>query len=275
MNQAIAKYRNEHLRTDAKDRDTMIRDYLPLVRRVAHGIARGLPAHLDVNDLISAGSIGLIAAIERYNPDRGTSFSTFAAFRIRGAIIDELRSLDPLPRRVRQKYQKLEQTRKHLTNQFGRPPIEEEVAEELGLSLAELQKITGKVTPAFEMSLSLLDNLETPFHEGSPQHLAPPDRMLQHQELRRSLVQAIRKLPKQMRMLISLYYYSKLNYKEIALLFNVSESRICQIHRKAVGQMRQFLQQADCENRSPEIANKRNGATTLSTNAVACLQGAP
>jgi RNA polymerase sigma factor for flagellar operon FliA len=241
MNTALQCYRQEKQRPTSPDRETMVQSYLPLVRRVAHRIARNLPASVDVNDLVSAGCIGLLSAVERFDPERGLDFGTFAEFRIKGAILDELRARDPVPRRSRHRIHQMEKLRRELIGILGRPPNDEEMAEHLGMELEDYHTLADSLTPCLELSLSLLDQ-----GSGNNQMVdggghACPDAALQRKELRRRLVNSIRCLPERLRTVISLYYYARLSYKEISLLFEVTESRICQMHREAVNQIRTLL----------------------------------
>ena len=245
MKQEVQSYQNEQNRLNPSERETMIKDYLPLVRRVAHRIARHLPSSVEVNDLISAGCVGLLFALERFDPERGLDFGTFAEFRIKGAILDNLRALDPVPRRSRQRMQQMEKVRRRLTGEKGRPPSDDEMAENLELTLAEYHKLIAALTPCMEMSTVLLDHGGSALKASKASSNPCPHTSLKRKEMRRHLVKAIRKLPEKERTIISLYYYARLSYKEIALLFDVTESRICQIHREAVRKMRPYLEKEE------------------------------
>ncbi len=241
MNGAAEQKRDVPGQREAEGRDAMIQAYLPLVRRVAQRIARGLPPGVDVNDLIAAGCVGMISALSRFDPGRGLDFGSFAEFRIKGAILDELRAMDPVPRRSRRQMQQLEKVRRKLQCMLGRPPGADEMAGALELSVGDYQELEGQLTPCLEMSLVLLNQEKELAVCESSAHPLPADKLLQQEELRHRLVQAIRALPERPKTVISLYYYSHLSYKEIALLFDVTESRVCQIHREAVALMRDFL----------------------------------
>jgi RNA polymerase sigma factor for flagellar operon FliA len=241
MNSALQRHHQEQQRPGSVDRETMVQSYLPLVRRVAHRIARNLPASVDVNDLISAGCIGLLSAVERFDPERGLNFGTFAEFRIKGAILDELRARDPVPRRSRHRMHQMENVRRELTGILCRPPNDEEMAQHLGMALGDYHSLADSLTPCLEFSLSSFDQgaFEIPVADGDGR--TRPDTVLQRKELRRRLANAIRCLPERLRTIISLYYYARVSYREIALLFEVTESRICQMHNEAVDQIRTFL----------------------------------
>jgi RNA polymerase sigma factor for flagellar operon FliA len=228
-------------KTSLPERDIMIKDYLPLVRKVAHRIARHLPSNIEVNDLISSGSVGLLYALERFDPSRGLDFGTFAEFRIKGAILDNLRAMDPVPRRSRQRLQEMERTRRTLIGKLGRMPNDEEMAGKLEMSIEEYHTMVGHLTPCMELSFVLMEHGTTALQASNASPQPSPHSELRRKELRRQLVKSIRKLPERERTVISLYYYANLSYKEIALLFDVTESRICQIHRDAVKRMRPYL----------------------------------
>ncbi|NMB73997.1 MAG: FliA/WhiG family RNA polymerase sigma factor [Myxococcales bacterium] len=243
MNTATMSYREEQLRSEGSSREARILQYLPLVQRVASRLARHLPASVDRRDLVLAGCVGLIAALERFDPQRGLDFGTFAEFRIRGAILDELRALDPISRRARRRLHQVEARRRALTGQLGRPPDNEELAQDLGMSLAEFERQQAVLTPGLELSLSLLEQCGFELPSDPEREQAQPDQRLLRNEARRRLTRALRRLPERLRTVVSLYYYAQLSYKEIALLFDVTESRVCQMHREAVNIMRDVMLQ--------------------------------
>ncbi len=242
MNAALKHYHQEQHQAATVDRETMVRSYLPLVRRVAHRIARNLPASVDVNDLVSAGCIGLLSAAERFDPERGLNFGTYAEFRVKGAILDELRARDPVPRRSRHRIHQMDKARHELTGSLGRPPDDEEMAKQLGMPLEDYNTLAGSLTPCLELPLSLFDQGTYEIQAIDRDGRTCPDAALQRKELRRRLVTSIRCLPERLRTVISLYYYARMSYKEIALVFEVTESRICQMHNEAVNEIRAFFE---------------------------------
>ncbi len=242
MNAALQSYNRESKRMENRERDQMVREYLPLVRKVAFRIARHLPSTVDVDDLISAGCVGLLSAADRFDPDRGLEFSSFAEFRIKGAILDNLRVMDPIPRRSRQRIQALDKTRQKLTSEFGRPPDDDEMAQAMGLEPEEYQKMLAGLSPCMELSHVIYDKGSTPLKVTQATGLSSPHSIMAHKELRRRLVKAIKSLPERERTVISLYYYAKLSYKQIAILFDVTESRVCQIHKDAVRRMKPVIE---------------------------------
>jgi RNA polymerase sigma factor FliA len=244
MNTAVQCYRQQQS-TGAAEREALILAHLPLVRKVASRIAAHLPASVDLKDLVSAGCLGLLSATERFDPGRGLEFATFAEFRIKGAILDELRSLDTLPRRRRSRFHQLERVRRELQHSLGREPSEDEMAAALGMPRPEYTALAADLTPAMELSLTLLERGSGELQLGTPEDQTSPETQMIRSELRRRLVQAIRALPERQRSVISLYYYARLTYDEIALLYDVTASRICQIHRLAIQQLREQLSAAE------------------------------
>jgi RNA polymerase sigma factor for flagellar operon FliA len=239
MNQALQNYRNHETRLQPReDRERQVREYLPLVHRIALRLKRNLPPSVELEDLISAGCVGLLSAIERYQAERGLDFATFAEFRIKGAMLDELRGLDPLTRGERRLYRQAEKARCKLQAQLGREPADEEVARELNLEVDDWRRRSAEIQPAMEMSMLLME-LRERYAEQSAQQL--PDRRLQQQRLKEKLLAAVRELPERLRNIISLYYFGHLNYREIASLLQITESRVCQLHQKAVRYIRQLL----------------------------------
>jgi len=218
---------------------------MPLVYKVAHQVSRHLPAWIEVNDLISAGSLGLLSAVDRFDSTRGINFGVFARYRIKWAILDELRSLDQVPRRSRQRLRKFEKARQELTGELGCPPNEDEMADHLGLPIEKYRSLANNLTPGLELSIDLLDKGVGSIFLSDYERYPAPDHALAQKELRNRLIAAIKQLPNRMRSIISLYYYARLNYREIAILFGITESRICQVHRDAVNRMRSFLESGE------------------------------
>ena len=227
-----------------KDRSTEVRDqlveqYLPLVNIIAGRLAIGLPSHVDRDDLISSGFFGLLDAIERYDYARGNKFETYAGVRIRGAMLDYLRSKDWLPVSMRQKIRKYEQTVAELEGQLGRPATDAELADELGLAAKDLQALVTQLNVATIIPLEEYVHAETPqIGEMDPQE------MVERNELKNILAGAIDKLPDKEKTVVSLYYYEELTLKEISLVLHLSEARISQLHTKAVFRLRGYLSRA-------------------------------
>ena len=220
-------------------RDQLVEQYLPLVNIIAGRLAIGLPSHVDRDDLISSGFFGLLDAIERYDYARGNKFETYAGVRIRGAMLDYLRSKDWLPVSMRQKIRKYEQTVTELEGQLGRPATDAELADELGLAAKDLQALVTQLNVATIIPLEEYVHAETPqIGEMDPQE------MVERNELKNILAGAIDKLPDKEKTVVSLYYYEELTLKEISLILHLSEARISQLHTKAVFRLRGYLSRA-------------------------------
>jgi RNA polymerase sigma factor for flagellar operon FliA len=231
----------EYRRTGAKElRDRLIVMYSPLVKYVAGRLGSGLPAHVDEGDLVSYGLLGLIGAIERYDPDRDIKFETYAIARIRGSIIDELRALDWVPRSVRSRAREIERAIAALEARLGRAPTDEEIADKVGISVDELE---DSLTDISRSSIAALDELWSVSGEGDqvslldtledPDSVRPAD-ALDETELREILGDAISRLPEREKLVITLYYYEELTLREIGEVLGVTESRISQLHTKAI-----------------------------------------
>lgn len=231
-------------------RERLVVAYSPLVKYVAGRIGAGLPSHVEQGDLISYGLVGLMGAIERFDPARNVKFQTFAVARIRGSIIDGLRALDWVPRSVRTKARDVERAHVALENQLQRAPTEEEVAEQLGLELDELRETLLKI--ANSSMLALDDPRALSESEASQPRLIDvvadsegidPEERIDGDELRDRLAAAIVGLPERERVVIGLYYYESLTLREIGEVLGVTESRASQLHTKAVIGLRPLLNQ--------------------------------
>ena len=235
-------------RTGVKgDRDRLILTYAPLVKYVAGRLGSGLPAHVDEGDLISYGLLGLISAIERYDPDRDIKFETYAIVRIKGAIIDELRALDWVPRSVRSRAREIERAIAELEAKVGRAPTDEEIAGKIGISVTELE---DSLTDISRSSIAALDELWSGSGEGDQVSLLDtiedqagprPADALDETEVRETLADAIARLPEREKLVITLYYYEELTLREIGEVLGVTESRVSQLHTKAVLRLRSRL----------------------------------
>ncbi len=218
--------------------EELLAQYLPLVKRHALNLKTRLPPSIDLDDLIQAGSIGLLDAISRYDQSQGTTFGTFVVHRIRGAMIDELRTRDWAPRSVRRNARLLESTLGHLEQRLGRPASEREVAAAMGISLAEYQQLLSE-TNGSQMVPFDLTNEEHLDTGGQPD--GNPLNDLLEERNRRGLIRAIDNLPERERLLMALYHQEKLNMREIGLVLEISESRVCQLHSQAIARLRSKL----------------------------------
>jgi RNA polymerase sigma factor for flagellar operon FliA len=240
-------------------RNRLIEHYAPFVRYVATRVMSGLPRYFDEEDLISYGIIGLIDAIERFEIDRNLRFETYAIPRIKGAIIDELRSIDWVPRSVRTKARAVEQAFSHLEATLHRTPTESEVATELEMSATDFHKALTKISTVGVMALDEVlrggDRTErSTLGETLPDRSSGPGDAFEDKESKEALVDAVALMPERERTVLMMYYYDGLTLTEIGQHLGVTESRVCQIHTKALRQLRSKL--AD----RPEPAVRRTAA---------------
>jgi RNA polymerase sigma factor for flagellar operon FliA len=221
-------------------RDRLILTYAPLVKFVAGRLGATLPSHVDEQDLVSYGLLGLIGAIERFDPDREIKFETYAIARIKGAIIDELRSLDWVPRSVRTRAREIERAIAELERTLMRAPTDTEIAEKVGITDDELE---GSLTEISRTSIAALDELWSPSGSGDQISLIDtiedqsgpnPEVSLEQTELKEALGEAISRLPEREKLVVTLYYYEELTLREIGEVLGVTESRVSQLHTKAV-----------------------------------------
>ncbi|HLK11903.1 MAG TPA: FliA/WhiG family RNA polymerase sigma factor [Candidatus Binatia bacterium] len=229
------------------NRDEVLRQYLPLVRRVVQRLAARKPPHIELDDLVSWGIVGLLDAIGKYDPAKEALFSTYAQFRIRGAILDHLRSLDWVPRSVRQKASLIEKVTHQLEGKLSRPPTEDEIAEQLGVSLEDYQELLAKVG---EMSLFSLEDLgfgsgEERLKSGQSveEGEADPLRALLSHERVHLVAEAIQLLPERERIVVTLYYHEELTMKEVGAVLGLTESRVSQLHSQAMLRLKGNLQE--------------------------------
>ncbi len=228
------------------DEKELIERYLPLVRNVVDRIKLNLPPHVDVQDLYSVGVTGLIAAVRKYDPEQGHTFAGYATTRIRGAILDELRRLDWCPRRTRAKAKKLKESINELEQKLGRAAEEEEIRKHLGLSPKEYAKWMEEAKPVCFIAIDqTAENDESDgasLHEliADEAHVSVRDRM-EKEELMQLVAQRITELPEIPRKILAMYYFENMRLAEIAAVFNLTESRICQIHAQTVISLRAYI----------------------------------
>lgn len=237
----------EDVEITTENREEVIKRYSPMIKYVANRIAMRLPPHIEVDDLISVGVLGLMDAISKYDPTRGAKFKTYAEFRVRGAILDELRAMDWVPRSVRQKASNIDNVVQKLQAKFGRPPEDEEVAKEMGVSL---EQFFATLNETKSMPVLSLEDLGIAKETGEQQSLldclagkgdTDPQTQIRLNELKGIIAKAIDTLPEKERLMISLYYYEELTMKEIGAVLSITESRVSQIHSKAVFRLRTKL----------------------------------
>ena len=232
-------------------RDQLILHYSPLVKYVAGRVAVGLPANIEQADLMSYGIFGLIDAIDKYDRTKNVKFETYAISRIRGAIIDELRAIDWVPRSVRFKAREVEKAYAALENRLKRPPSDVEIAEELGITIDDLNHIYTQLS---NVSLIALDEITSPDGEKGDKlslletledtKTANPMEAFESEEMREILVEAVNRLPEREKKVVTFYYFAGLTLAEIGQVLGVTESRVCQIHTKAVLALRGKIAEA-------------------------------
>lgn len=246
MNCLLKAYEQEAQRAAVPNRDELIVSHLPLVKFLVGRIAAQLPPHLDREDLMSAAIVGLITAAERFDPNRGVQFKTFVEQRIRGTIMDELRSQDWLTRSLRDKYKKLEREFSILEQKLGRNPSSEEVAQAMEMDLESYFRLLEEVH--FLSVVSLDDAWED--EDGSPfglldviedKAIQSPQNQLMDRQMVEILAESIDSLPEKERIVVTLYYYEEMNLKEIGAVLSLTESRICQLHSQAIVRLRSRL----------------------------------
>lgn len=239
-----ARYRDGR---DTRIRDRLVEQYAPLVKYVAGKVAANLPQSVEYDDLVGYGVFGLFDAIEKFDPDKHVKFKTYAVTRIRGAMYDHLREMDWVPRSVRQKAKEIEQAVMVLESKLGRPAADSEIAASMGLDDGEFARLMGKIASTAILSLNDIWNSDSD-HEKicigesieSPRGLNP-DSSIEREEIRRVIKQAINELPEKEKKVLVLYYYENLTLREIGQILEVTESRISQLHTKAIIRLRAKL----------------------------------
>ena len=231
-----------------KAKDTIVVHYLRLVQIVAGRMAMNSPSHVEKDDLIGWGVLGLLDAVDKYDPDQNVTFETYASTRIRGSIIDQIRALDWAPRSLRRKARRMKQAEAKLKAELGREPTRTEVASEMEITEAELFDLETEIHGAYVLSLDARISPDSPGGEEatlgrltSGAAGPSPEESILRKEMEESLLKAIEKLSVTERNVITLYYYDELTLKEIGKVLALSESRICQIHRAVTKKLREHL----------------------------------
>lgn len=232
---------------DPKIRDYFVKQYAPLVKYVAGKVAIGMPNNVEFDDLVGFGVFGLFDAIEKFNPEKHVKFKTYAVTRIRGSIFDELRSIDWVPRSVRQKAKEIEEVVRLLETQLGRSATDEEIAAALHIGMDEFHQLILKISGTSVLSIndiwntgeesdkiSIEDSIESP-------NSLNPDTIVEKEEIKKIIINAINELPEKEKKVLVLYYYEDLTLKEIGEVLGVTESRISQLHTKAIMRLRSKL----------------------------------
>lgn len=223
-------------------KEEMILRHLDLVKYIALRLAPRLPGDISVDDLFNSGIIGLMDAIDKFDPSQQIQFKTYAKIRIKGAMLDEIRAMDWIPRSLRQKSGGLEHTFAAMEKRLGRPPTDEEVATELGISLDEYFRLLDEIKSISVLPMEILDALQETNTEGQlGTNGENPVKSIYRKQIRQRLAEAIGSLSKNEQLVLSLYYYEELTMKEIGVILGYTESRISQLHTKAVLRLRSRL----------------------------------
>lgn len=228
------------------DKNQLLEEHAPLVKKLAHQMKAKLPPSVEVDDLIQAGMIGLLDAVSRYEENHGAQFETYAVQRIRGAMLDELRSSDWLPRSIRQNMRKIEVAMNKLQQKLGRAPLEAEIAKELKLSLDEYQEMLNEGSGhqlVYYEDFNDKDEGEHFLDRYCIDEQSDPLKALMNTGFRDAVIRAIEALPEREKILMGLYYEQEMNLKEIGAVMGVSESRVCQLHSQAIARMRSRLRE--------------------------------
>lgn len=242
-------YFNGSSQLTAEKRDELILTYTPLIKYIATRLASRLPPNVSLDDLVSSGIIGLIDAIDKFDLSKNVQFKTYAEFRIKGAMLDELRALDWVPRSVRGKISKLESANSAMEQKLGRPATDEEMAQTMNISLEEFHKLLDETKTVSFMDIDLLKQNSQElrganFSDFMEEDSLDPFLALNFSQIRNLVAQAITELSQKEQLVISLYYFEELTMKEIGLVLDYTESRISQMHSKAVLRLRTKLKKA-------------------------------
>ncbi len=262
----LKRYKENPQQLTSNQKDKLIMEYAPLIKFIAYKISMRLPSNIELDDLIASGAIGLMDAIEKYDPSRDNTFKTYAEFRIRGAILDELRNQDWVPRSIRDKAKLLEKTFSQLKNDLGRDATDQEAADKLGLSMDEFHDLVYQVCP---VSILSFDN-QTTFSSIDKKSMLGfledfkidnPFNELQIKVVKDIIMDSINSLPEKHKIILSLYYYEDLNLKEIGRVLRITESRVSQLHAQAIVRLKAKLSSSIEEETRRQVHRRRSCKT--------------
>jgi len=236
-----------HQRDDISTENALVERYLPLVAAVLGRLSMTLPEHVSHDDLYSAGLVGLLQTLRNYDPTCGSSFETYARIRIRGAMLDELRRMDWVPRTIHEKARKIQEVMGRLEQKLGRAPTEAQMAKALGLSVPQYNELLNEVRPATFVCLDAAGSSEDGDTGSLYEVIADtseenPVEQVSQRELKKVIFERLKELPEIQRKVLALYYVEDLHLREIAEVFGLTESRICQIHSQAILAIRAYVQ---------------------------------
>jgi RNA polymerase sigma factor for flagellar operon FliA len=255
-------WKRYHRHADTKTENALVEQYLPLVRSAVARLGMTLPDHVDHDDLHSAGLVGLLQALRNYDPACNTSFEGYARVRIRGAMLDELRRMDWVPRTVHEKARKIQDVLSQLEQKLGQTPTEAQMAKALNLSVTEYNELLDQIRPAAFVCLDSAccsDGAETGnLYEvvADPTETGPVEEV-SRRELKEVILKRLKQLPEMQRKVLALYYGEDLHLREIAEVFGLTESRICQIHSQAILAIRAYLQRYEAGTAAPFVSSTR------------------
>jgi RNA polymerase sigma factor FliA len=257
-------WKRYHHQADTHTENALVEQYLPLVRTIVGRLAMTLPDHVDQDDLNSAGMVGLLQALRNFDPACGNSFESYARVRIRGAMLDELRRMDWVPRTIHEKARKIQEVMAELEQRIGRTPTEEQMAKALKLTVTEYNELLDEIRPAAFICLDSTSTSAEGAEAGNlyevvadPNEGSPIEEVSQR-ELKEVIFQRLKQLPEIQRKVLALYYVEDLHLREIAEVFGLTESRICQIHAQAILSIRSYLQRYESGVAGKFVASKRS-----------------
>lgn len=244
------RYHQQNSGAKVETENALVQKYLPLVSAVVNRLAMTLPEHVDHDDLYSVGLIGLLQALRNYNPACGTSFETYARVRVRGAMLDELRRMDWVPRTIHEKARRIKEVLSELEQKLGKTPTETQMAKAMNMSVKEYEELLDEVRPAAFVCLDAVNASEDgdsgPLYEViADQTDDGPVEKASNNELKQVIFERLKELPEMQRKVLALYYLEDMHLREIAEVFKLTESRICQIHAQAILAIRSHVQRVE------------------------------